>query len=193
MTRSVLLIICLAAGPAWAAGELSPADAQDEQSATPEAAPVVEISGEQNAMPEAAPVVEASETQGAPPEAVPVGEVARASFTSQIVEREPVDSIERLSADQPQILFFTELSGLAGQTVTHRWEHGGEVMAEVPFEVGADRWRVYSSKRLLPGWVGEWSVAVLDSQGRVLSTRSFEYLAPLPASPQDETPEDEAP
>ena len=193
MTRSVLLIICLAAGPAFATGELSPAEAQDEPSATSETAPVVETSEEQVAVPEVDPAVEASEIQSAPAEAAPIGELARASFTSQIVEREPVDSIERLSADQPQILFFTELRGLGGQTVTHRWEHGGEVMAEVPFEVGGDRWRVYSSKRLLPGWVGEWSVAVLDSQGRVLGTRSFEYVAPSPASPQEEAPEDEAP
>jgi len=182
MTRSILLIIWLAAGPAFATGELESAAAQDEQSATPESAPVVETTGDGTALPEAV------ETQSAPAEAAPAGEVARASFTSQIVEREPVDSIEQLSADQPQILFFTELLGLGGQTVTHRWEHGGEVMAEVPFEVGADRWRVYSSKKLLPGWVGEWSVTVLDSQGRTLTTRSFEYVTPTPASPAEENP-----
>ena len=56
MTRSILLIICLAAGPAFATGELEAAAAQDEQKATSEAAPVVQISEEQDAMPEAAPV-----------------------------------------------------------------------------------------------------------------------------------------
>lgn len=208
MTRSVLLIICLVAGPAFAAGELSPvetpAETADERSATPElppvvetseeqsevpgAAPVVETSEAQGAMPEAVPAVETSEEQGAVPEAAPTGEVARATFTSEVVDREPVDTIDRLSTDHVQILFFTELRGLRGQTVTHRWEHGGEVLAEVPFEVGGDRWRVFSSKKLLPGWVGEWSVAVLDSEGRVLAARSFEYVATPPASSEVETP-----
>lgn len=88
--------------------------------------------------------------------------VARAQFTSGIVEREPVDALERASTGDGRVRFFTELRGLAGETVVHRWEHGGRVMAEVPIAVGAERWRAWSSKRILPAWTGVWQVSVVS-------------------------------
>jgi len=116
------------------------------------------------------------------------GQVVRAIFTSSIAEREPVDSIEQLAADRPGIVFFTELRDFGGQTVTHRWERDGEIMAEVPFQVGADRWRVWSSKRLLPDWTGEWTVSVIDEAGSVVESRSFHYgAAGTAAAPETET------
>jgi len=57
----------------------------------------------------------------------------------------------------------------------HRWEHNGEVLAEVPFEVGGPRWRVYSSKNLDPLWLGEWGVRVIDGMGSEISLDSFTY------------------
>jgi hypothetical protein len=48
-------------------------------------------------------------------------------------------------------------------------------MAEVKFDVKGPRWRVSSSKNLLPEWLGEWKVSVIDGQGRVLVTDSFTY------------------
>jgi hypothetical protein len=103
------------------------------------------------------------------------GEVARAMFATEIVDREPVDAIDSLTTGADRVFFFTELRDFGGTTVTHRWEWNGEVMAEVPFDVGGPRWRVYSTKSLQPGWVGTWTVTVLDPSGTVLETRSLEY------------------
>jgi hypothetical protein len=112
---------------------------------------------------------EAMETQGT---------VARAIFTSGIVDREPIDQLDTISTDLPRVYFFTDLRGLAGQIVTHRWEYNGQVMAEVKFKVGeGPRWRVYSSKNLLPEWTGEWTVVVSDESGRPLKSSIFEYSA----------------
>jgi hypothetical protein len=110
----------------------------------------------------------------------PTGEVTRSAFTSAIADREPVDQIETLGNDVTRVYYFTELHGLDGQTVTHRWEYGGEVKAEVPFEVGAARWRVNSSKNLDPGWTGEWTVSVLDGAGNTLSVDHFRYTKAEP-------------
>ncbi|WP_170165000.1 DUF2914 domain-containing protein [Inmirania thermothiophila] len=104
------------------------------------------------------------------------GAVARAVFTTGITGREPVDRVVELPNDQRRVYYFTELVGLAGQTVTHRWEYGGRVMAEVAFRVGGPRWRVWSSKNLLPQWTGEWRVAVVDEAGRVLAEDRFNYV-----------------
>ena len=111
--------------------------------------------------------------------------VARAAFTSGINSREPVDRIEQLDNTANSIYFFTELRNLAGQTVTHRWQYGGETKAEVSFNVGGDRWRVYSSKNLLPEWTGEWRVDVVDGGGNVIASESFQYGNDSAAKPMD--------
>lgn len=120
--------------------------------------------------------IEATTTKTTPGGEVAVtGEVARAVFATEVVDREPVDAIDVLTTGTDRVFFFTELRDFGGTTVTHRWEWNGEVMAEVPFDVGGPRWRVYSTKSLQPGWVGTWTVTVLDPSGAVLETRSFEY------------------
>jgi hypothetical protein len=104
------------------------------------------------------------------------GRVTRASFTSEIIDREPQDSVASLSNEHSGIVFFTELSELDGQTVFHVWEREGAEMARVPFVVNGPRWRVYSTKKLEPSWTGEWTVRVEDESGRLLHTESFSYM-----------------
>lgn len=103
------------------------------------------------------------------------GGVARAQFTTAIEDREPVDSVEQIDTSRERIMFFTELEGLEGRTITHRWLHGGEVRGEVEFEVGGPRWRVWSSKDLIADWTGPWTVVVLDGDGGNLGLWSFIY------------------
>jgi hypothetical protein len=103
------------------------------------------------------------------------GSVSRSQFTSAIVDREPVDLIETLSTDNTNIIFFTELTELQGQTVTHQWLYNDVVMFEKSFDVGGARWRVWTSKSLQPGWSGTWTVNVLDGGRNVILIQSFEY------------------
>jgi len=103
--------------------------------------------------------------------------VARAVFTSAIQGREPTDTLTSLGNDKNKIYFFTELSGLGGQSVTHRWEYQGKTMSEVSFNVGGPRWRVWSSKTLLPQWTGQWRVLVIDGAGNTVGEASFDYTA----------------
>jgi hypothetical protein len=110
-------------------------------------------------------------------EALPAaGFVARSVFTTDILEREPLDSVTTLGNDQGVIFFFTDLRNLAGRTVIHRWRWNGTVIADVPIEVGGPRWRAYSSKSLHPSWLGAWTVAVVDQTGEVLVEREFSYV-----------------
>ena len=111
------------------------------------------------------------------------GSVVRALFTTGISEREPQDSVMELMNDSGKILFFTEFKGMSGQTAFHRWEYQGKVMAEVPFQIGAERWRVWSSKNLEPSWTGDWQVTAVDESGNELTTRSFELKAPTQSAP----------
>ena len=78
---------------------------------------------------------------------VTAGEVNRAQFTTSINDREPVSMIDSLdSSVGNSISFFTEISDMAGQTVTHQWTHQDKIMFEKTFEVKAERWRIWTSK-----------------------------------------------
>ena len=116
-----------------------PALAQEEDVALEKAAPTEET-----------PSAEAAKADTE----APAGRVARAGFTSEIIDREPQDSITTLSNESLEIVFFTELSGLDGQKVSHVWEREGTEMARVAFAVNGPRWRVYSTKKLEPSWTG---------------------------------------
>ncbi len=101
--------------------------------------------------------------------------VARAQFTTGIRDREPVDQVVTLDNTDTRIFFFTELIGMEGHTVMHRWEYQGKVMAEVPFRIDGSRWRVYSSKTLNPDETGKWTVMIVDQSGWPLGAGMFLY------------------
>ena len=104
------------------------------------------------------------------------GTVARSIFTSEIINREPANDLTEMNNSSDRIYFYTDLRNLAGQIITHRWEYNDAVMAEVKFKVGdGSRWRVYSSKNLLPEWTGVWTVFVTDENEQILNTNTFNY------------------
>ncbi len=104
------------------------------------------------------------------------GSVTRALFTIGVDNREPVIMVTSISSDSyDSISFFTELTDLNGHTVTHQWMFNDKVMFEKSFEVGGARWRVWTSKTLIPSWTGTWTVNVLDDDRTTLESKSFEY------------------
>lgn len=105
------------------------------------------------------------------------GTVARGLFTSDVQNHEPVDQLSNATTDLHTVSFFTELKDFEGQTVIHRWERNGESMAEVKFQVGGPRWRVWSSKNMMPEWVGTWKVSVINGNGDVVASETLNYTA----------------
>jgi hypothetical protein len=103
--------------------------------------------------------------------------VGRARLTTNVVNREPVDQlgsrVDVPSAGEDFVYFFTEIRGLAGRTVTHRWQYGGNVVASVPFQIGSDRWRVYSRKGITGGQTGPWTVTAVGPNGSELARATF--------------------
>jgi len=118
------------------------------------------------------------------------GSVTRALFTRKVKDLEPVDTVSVLTNDKIRITYFTEIHGMAGQTITHRWEFNGKVLLEKKHEVGSSRWRAYTSKTLDPAWLGEWKASVVDAAGGTLSVNTFTYMrksdagaTPVPTTP----------
>jgi hypothetical protein len=101
------------------------------------------------------------------------GSVVRSAFTREIAEREPTENLQKLTNENGQVKFFTELRDMSGQTAIHRWEYDGKVVAEVEFNVKGPRWRVWSSKSLVPQWTGDWKVSVINGAGEVISEKNL--------------------
>jgi len=103
------------------------------------------------------------------------GSVVRSAFTRTIDEREPTENLEKLTNENEQVKFFTELRDMSGQTAIHRWEYDGKVVAEVEFNVKGPRWRVWSSKSFVPQWTGDWKVSVINGAGEIISEKNLSY------------------
>ncbi|MGH6636540.1 MAG: DUF2914 domain-containing protein [Gammaproteobacteria bacterium] len=105
--------------------------------------------------------------------------IGRALFTSAIKGGQPTDSegpvIFSRGKSGKSLYFFTELRGLKGETVTHRWEYQGQTMFTIPFKIGGNRWRIYSNKNLPTKMTGTWRVVVADATGAVLGAKEFHY------------------
>lgn len=109
------------------------------------------------------------------------GKVARAQFTSAVQNREPVDKVSTLLSDKAQVYFFSEIKDAANQRITHRWEYQNKTVHELGFDVGADRWRVFSSVNVQPEQTGDWKVTVLNQNGATLDSQILKVEAPAPA------------
>ncbi len=108
--------------------------------------------------------------------AKPSANIVRAQLTSQVAGREPVDVLRspvEIGLRGRNVYYYTEFRNLAGQTVTHHWELDGREMAVIPFKIGGNRWRVYSSKYIGLNHHGRWRVSAVDKNGTVLSSSEF--------------------
>lgn len=114
-------------------------------------------------------------SEGSSPAATQVGKLVRAVFTTEVQDKEPVDEIESIDRNLKKVFFFTELHGMEGQTVTHRWVYQNEVKAEITFYVRAWRWRVFSSKNLVREWTSDWTVSVIGSDGSIIETKTLTH------------------
>ncbi len=105
--------------------------------------------------------------------------VSRGRFTRSVDrrKREPNDQVCQLSSEEKRIFYFSDLHQQEGQKIFHLWEHNGREMAKVSLgTVRGPRWRVWSSKNLIPNWSGTWVVKVVNHEGAVLHQDQFEYI-----------------
>jgi hypothetical protein len=103
--------------------------------------------------------------------------VVRAQLSSGIQGNEPTGGLKlpvRVAGNKSRtVYYFSEVKDLNGQTVFHRWEREGSVLASIPFKVRGKRWRVYSNKKVTAHLAGNWRVVLADSKGKVLASTDF--------------------
>jgi hypothetical protein len=150
----------LTGSAAEAVGQQTDSDSAQE----PESEPPPSVLPETEPMPSVLP--------DSGPARVEIRGVARGQLTNAVQDREPVDLVEGrliLPAERSANLFyFTEIRGMNGESVIHRWTRDGEIVSEKTFAIGGDRWRVFSSKSLDAGDAGSWRASTMDATGAEL-------------------------
>jgi hypothetical protein len=117
--------------------------------------------------------------QGPAAGAVDPGSVLNATFTSNVSEGSPVDYRQQFDTTTPAVYYYTEVVGLPGQKVVHRWKLEGKVMQQVEIAIKTARDAVWSKMAMAPDWTGNWTVEVVDARGQVIEVDNFAYTPPL--------------
>lgn len=107
------------------------------------------------------------------------GRVVKAGFTTSNFDDEPTEDLSEIINSAPEVFFFSDLDGMAGQTVTHRWKYGSSVIANAEIPIEKASFRAWSSYKMQPQWTGAWFVEVVDEAGTVIATKTFAFMAPL--------------
>jgi hypothetical protein len=98
--------------------------------------------------------------------------VTRAVICTGIMNHEPTDSITQVPASASKVFFFTEITGMEGKTITHRWLKDGAKIADIRISIASNRYRCHSS-RVVSGKTGYWTAQVLDADGKKIKEVAF--------------------
>lgn len=103
--------------------------------------------------------------------------VLRAQLSAGVNGKEPTarlqPPIQVTGRSDRTIYYFSEVRDFDGQTLSHRWERDGRVLASIPFEIRGPRWRFYSRKTITPRMTGRWRVVLVDPAGKELAGSDF--------------------
>jgi hypothetical protein len=102
----------------------------------------------------------------------------RFSLAQSVLDREPIGELDDIAYNADgftSVSAFSEVIGLNGEILHYRWLQEGAEVAVVRVDVGADRWRSHSTKRIDRGMEGRWRVELLDSRGTLLASIDFVF------------------
>jgi hypothetical protein len=102
---------------------------------------------------------------------------AEARLGTGLKEREIIGEAYSFPSSIGRVYCWTLVLGAEEPTeITHIWYYGEKKMAEVKLAIKSQRYRTWSCKTILPEWVGNWRVEVVDAVGNLLRSISFEVV-----------------
>ncbi len=100
--------------------------------------------------------------------------ITQFDFSAGIEDRQPVGVDTAFTANVGKVFCFTRIEGAADTTrIAHVWYYKEQEKARINLDVESNDWRTWSSKSILESWTGRWRVMIEDSQGNVLSSKTF--------------------
>lgn len=100
--------------------------------------------------------------------------VEEISICRGIEDRKPVE-VDTIFPDIVGIVYcFTKVTGATEPvTISHVWYFNDREMTRTDLPVRSKSWRTWSSKKIRKGWIGNWRVDVVSSEGVVLAGKEF--------------------
>ncbi len=92
---------------------------------------------------------------------------------TSVEDHMPVGTDSTFSSGVEKLYCYNRIINGGGNSITHVWYFNDKEMARVELSVGADSWRTWSTKKIMPGWVGFWRVDVLSVDGNVIASKKF--------------------
>ena len=107
--------------------------------------------------------------------------VIRALLARGIANKEPVGEIKtsvKVNNDKATgVFYFTEIKDMKGRVFYHQWVREGRLVYKRRINVLGNRWRVSTSKLFRPSSVGNWTVRLIDKQGKIYNEINFKVIA----------------
>lgn len=111
---------------------------------------------------------------GTEPIAGNLNTVRRSAIAVAMENREPKGICERVSVDQGRVYCWVHVTGGEGKKVIIRWSVNGKKLWETPLAVGSNDWRTWAYITLKPIMVGQAQADILNEEGKLLKTESFD-------------------
>ena len=101
-----------------------------------------------------------------------------AVICSEVVERMPTDTVSEFNSDVGKVAVWLRVTGAVDTTLINvDWYYKGDKMASVELPVKSPSWRTWSTKNILPHWIGEWEVKVTDAESEILKSLQFKIVS----------------
>ncbi|MGR9046663.1 MAG: DUF2914 domain-containing protein [Gammaproteobacteria bacterium] len=107
--------------------------------------------------------------------------VTRALLARGMANKEPFKEIKtsiKVRKDKATgVFYFTEIKGMNGRHLYHQWVHEGRLVHKRPIEVRGNHWRVSTSKLFSFTRQGDWTVRLIDEEGKIYNEIRFKVIA----------------
>jgi hypothetical protein len=103
--------------------------------------------------------------------------VTNKQIAKKVENREPIEPGTKFSKNIGKLYCFTEVKTDKYPTsIVHLWLYNNNIMAEIPLSVNSNRWRTFSSKKILPTQTGKWKVEIYTNDDKLIDSIEFEIV-----------------
>ncbi len=103
--------------------------------------------------------------------------IRRSAIALAVENREPKDVRDRFSVGHGRVYWWAQVINGKGGKIVVRWVMKGEKLAETHLPVGSNSWRTWAYITLRPNMIGPVQIQILNEEGELLKTESFEIVA----------------
>ena len=118
--------------------------------------------------------IQAGTVSGDTPARVDRPGIHRAAIALGVENREPTGVCQHVPVTQGRVYCWMHVNNGKGETVTVRWIRKGNKAIDTHLPIGSNSWRTWAYASLTSGMIGPARVEILDEDGGLLKTLSFE-------------------